>query len=596
MSVHYLIGLHVKGDSMPTISVEQSLLAKLMSDYGCSHDINDVDHRLPLLGTDIDTCNEETLDIEIFPDRPDLLSGETLSVAMRSFLHNKPTLERLSLQDSGIHISVDSELKTIRPVILGAVVKGLQMKDDEEMDSFIKNLMEHQEKLHFALGRGRRRASIGVHDLNSIEAPFKVRAVPRTHSFIPLAKQTAMDIETILTEHPKGIDYAHLLAGMDMVPIIEDASGSVLSFPPVINGAHTTVHSGTRDLFIDVTGWDRRACESCLMLVALQAKQRGGEIQSVKLTDCDGNQEVLPNWTPVEHRIPERLVKTILGRELTDEEIKQSITRMGGEFVGRDLARDEEIQEGNSMQFAHDGENMLLFEMPRWRFDILHPVDIIEDLAIGHGFEDLGEDVPRAPMNAIPREDEHLRRRIRTSMQGMGFMQIQSLTLSNEFDQFERMRWIPTNEITQITNPITHEHTMMRQFLLPGLLKLLATNRHHDLPQSVYELGTVVRDHKNAQRLAFITAERSGGFAAIRGRIQAFLRDMGASQVEIEPLPDNEGPWLAGRAAKVLIKSEWVGCFGEVDPSIGQTFELLVPMNAAEFDVDALNRCLIDPV
>ncbi|MGB1955110.1 MAG: phenylalanine--tRNA ligase subunit beta, partial [Candidatus Poseidoniaceae archaeon] len=560
---------------MPTISVEQSLLARLMSDHGCTHDIEDVDHRLPLLGTDIDTCNEDTLDIEIFPDRPDLLSGETLSVAMRSFLHNKPTLERISLQESGIDITVDSELKTIRPVILGAVVKGLQMKDDHEMDLFIKNLMDHQEKLHFALGRGRRRASIGVHDLNSIQAPLKVRSVQRTHSFIPLANETEMDIDTILTQHPKGIDYAHLLDGMDLVPIIEDATGSVLSFPPIINGAHTTVHSGTRDLFIDVTGWDRRACESCLMLVALQAKQRGGEIQSVNLTDCNGNKEVLPNWNPVTHRIPERLVKTILGRELTDEEMKQSMIRMGGEFVGRDLARSEEIQEGNSMQFAHEGEHMLLFEMPRWRFDILHPVDIVEDLAIGHGFEDLGEDVPRAPMNAIPREDEHLRRRIRTSMQGMGFMQIQSLTLSNEFDQFERMRWIPTNEITQITNPITQEHTMMRQFLLPGLLRLLATNRHHDLPQSVYELGTVVRDHKNMQRLAFISAERSGGFAAIRGRIQAFLRDMGASHVEIEPLPDNEGPWLAGRAAKVLIKGEWVGCFGEIDPSIGQTFELL---------------------
>ena len=470
------------------------------------------------------------------------------------------------------------------------------MKDNTEMDSFIKNLMDHQEKLHFALGRGRRRASIGVHDLNSIKAPFRVRAVPRTHSFIPLANDTEMNIEAILSEHPKGMDYAHLLEGMEKVPIIEDTTGSVLSFPPIINGSHTTVHSGTRDLFIDVTGWDRRACESCLMLVALQAKQRGGEIQSVKLTDCDGNHETLPNWTPVEHRIPERLVKTILGRELTDEEMKHSITRMGGHFVGRVPAKQNEIQNGHSMQYAHEGENMLCFEMPRWRFDILHPVDLIEDLAIGHGFEDLGQDVPRAPMNAIPRSDEHLRRRIRTSLQGMSFMQIQSLTLSNEYDQFERMRWIPTNEITQITNPITQEHTMMRQFLLPGLLRLLATNRHHDLPQSVYELGTVVRDHKNMQRLAFITAERSGGFAAIRGRIQAFLRDMGAEEFVIEALPENEGPWLAGRAAKVLIKDEWIGCFGEIDPSIGQTFELLVPMNAAEFDVDGLNRCLNDPV
>ena len=92
----------------------------------------------------------------------------------------------------------------------------------------------------------------------------------------------------------------------------------------------------------------------------------------------------------------------------------------------------------------------------------------------------------------------------------------------------------------------------MRHFLLPGLLRLLASNRHHDLPQSVYELGTVVRDHTNMDRLAFLTAERSGGFAAIRGRIQAFLRDIGADKVTIEALPDNEGPWLAGRAAASL--------------------------------------------
>ena len=153
-------------------------------------------------------------------------------------------------------------------------------------------------------------------------------------------------------------------------------------------------------------------------------------------------------------------------------------------------------------------------------------------------------------------------------MQGMGFMQIQSLTLSNDFDQFERMRWKPFNAITRITNPITQDHTMMRHFLLPGLLKLLSSNRHHDLPQSVYELGTVVRDHTNMDRLAFLTAERIGGFASIRGRIQAFLRDIGAENVVIEALPANEGPWLAGRAARSY-SMKWVGCFGEiVHPSL----------------------------
>ena len=581
---------------MPTISVEQQLLASLLSNHGCEHDIADIDHRLPLLGTDIDRCDEDVLDIEIFPNRPDLLSAETLSLAMRGFLHNQKTLPDETLASSGISMTVESELKEIRPVILGAVVRGLKMNDDSEMDSFIKQLMEHQEKLHFALGRGRRRASIGVHDLSTLNPPFAVKSVKRDNSFVPLGMDQEMTIDEILSSHPKGVDYAHLLEGMEKVPIIEDASGSVLSFPPIINGAHTTVQSSTRDLFIDVTGWDRRACESCLMLVALQAKERGGEIQTIHLTDCNGNEETLPNWAPVHHRVPARLVTTILGRDLTDEELNQAILRMGGCFTGRSAATEEEVSDDGTMQHAGQGEDMLGFDMPRWRFDLLHPVDLVEDLAIGHGYEDLGTDVPKAPMNAIPRQDDHLRRRMRTSMQGMGFMQIQSLTLSNDYDQFERMRWKPFNAITRITNPITHEHTMMRHFLLPGLLRLLASNRHHDLPQSVYELGTVVRDHKNMDRLAFLTAERSGGFAAIRGRIQAFLRDIGAKDVVIEALPDDEGPWLAGRAAKVLIDGEWVGCFGEIDPAISQTFELLVPLNGAEFDVEALKLCITDPV
>ena len=581
---------------MPTISVDQKLLALLLSRHGCQHDIADVDHRLPLLGTDIDRCDEEVLDIEIFPNRPDLLSAETLSLAMRGFLHNQPTLANESLESSGITLSVEPELATIRPVILGAVVRGLDMSDDDEMDDFIKQLMDHQEKLHFALGRGRRRASIGVHDLTTLKPPFTVKAVDRSHSFIPLAMEHAMTIDEILASHPKGVDYAHLLDGMEKVPIIEDAEGAVLSFPPIINGVHTTVQSSTRDLFIDVTGWDRRACESCLMLVALQAKERGATLQTIEITDCDGKQEILPNWTPVHHRVPARLITTILGRELSDDELSNAMLRMGGAFTGRSPATSDEISGSKSMQYASEGEDMFGFDMPRWRFDLLHPVDIVEDIAIGHGYEDLGNDVPKAPMNAIPRPDDNLRRRIRTSMQGMGFMQIQSLTLSNDEDQFNRMRWKPFNEITRITNPITLEHTMMRHFLLPGLLRLLASNRHHDLPQSVYELGTVVRDHKNMDRLAFLTAERIGGFASIRGRIQAFLRDIGAENVVIEPLPDNEGPWLAGRSAKVLLDGDWVGCFGEIDPSISQIFELLVPLNGAEFDVEALKSSITDPV
>jgi phenylalanyl-tRNA synthetase beta chain len=234
--------------------------------------------------------------------------------------------------------------------------------------------------------------------------------------------------------------------------------------------------------------------------------------------------------------------------------------------------------------------------MPRWRFDILHPIDLVEDVAIGHGYEDLGTDVPRAPLTALPRNDGHIRRRVRDSLQGLGLMQIQSLTLSNDTDQFEAMRWPAMGEVTRITNPITIDHTLLRQYLLPGLFRLLASNRHHELPQAVYELGTVVRDHANSDRFAFLVAEQNGGFAAVRGRIQAIMRDLGAKDYTIEPLGGKMGPWLTGRAAKVMIDGIHVGCFGEMDPHVGHHYELKVPLSGAEFDIQELERALPDPV
>ena len=582
---------------MPTISVEQELLRQLLKKHGIEHDIEQMDDRLPLLGTDIDACNEQLLEIEIFPDRPDLLSGETLARAIRPFLHGTQSEPALDVVKGALTMSVEPELEHIRPVIMGAVVRGLDIGgDSEDKDAFIKGLMEHQEKLHFALGRGRRRASIGVHDLSTLSPPFSVKAVSGDACFVPLGMEHEMTLHEILSSHPKGIDFAHLLEGMETFPIITDRQGKILSFPPIINGNHTTVTHSTQDFFIEVTGWDRRACESSLMLVALQLAERGGTIESVEVTGCDGTTEHLPKAEPIEHQVTQRLLDGLLGRALTDEEIAIGINRMGGRFLGRKNATNCTANPANRMADVVEGDVVLTFAMPRWRFDILHPIDLVEDVAIGHGYEDLGNDVPRAPLTAIPRDDSHMRRRIRESLQGLGLMQIQSLTLSNDVDQFEAMRWPEMGEVTRITNPITIEHTLLRQYLLPGLFRLMASNRHHDLPQAVYELGTVVRNHANGDRFAFLVAEQGGGFAAVRGRIQALMRDLGEADYTIEPLSGTMGPWLAGRSAKVIIKGEHVGCFGEMDPSVSAHYELRVPLSGAEFDIQALQSVLEDPV
>lgn len=563
---------------MPTISVDQALIKRLMAKHGYQHDTEYLADNLPLLGTDIDKCDAETLDIEIFPNRPDLLSGETLSRAIRNFIHHAPAAPNLIIKKGDLELIVDSELKEIRPVILGAVVRGVNSgKSKMESDAFIKSLMDHQEKLHFALGRGRKRASIGVHDLARIKPPFFVKAVNNDTHFTPLSMDDEMSIKQILVEHPKGIDYAHLLDGFEKYPVIVDAENRILSFPPIINGDHTTVTADTTEFFIDVTGWDYRSCEACLMLIAMQLEEYGGTIESVKVTACDGSVQHLPNGDAIEHKLPTTLLNGLIGDSLEENQISSAINRMGGTLISK-------------------GDDYINLLMPRWRFDILHPVDLLEDIAIGHGYENLGTDIAKSPMTAVPRKDNNILRRIRDSMQGLGMMQIQSLTLSNDLDQFTLMRWDNVGEVTRITNPITIDHTLLRQYLMPGLLRLLSSNRHHDLPQSVYELGTVVRGHHNSTRLAFLVAERSGGFAAIRGKIQAFLRDLGAQNHEITPLSDNDGPWLAGRAAKVIVNGIHIGCFGEIDPNVAEQFELKVPLNGAEFSVDQILLAIPDPV
>jgi phenylalanyl-tRNA synthetase beta chain len=310
------------------------------------------------------------------------------------------------------------------------------------------------------------------------------------------------------------------------------------------------------------------------MLICLQLSVLGGTVESVRVNACDGKEWVL-NGSPIKHQVERSLVEGILGNSLTDDQIEDAIRRMGGIYNG-------------------DTSGILSISMPRWRFDILHPIDLVEEIAIGHGYDDLSYDVPKAPLTAIPRSDGHLRRRVREALQGLGLIQIQSLTLSNDSDQFELMRWKPDGAITRMTNPITTEHTILRQNILPGLLRLLAANRHHDLPQGVYELGTVVIEHKNRDRFAFLIAERSGGFASLRGRIQGLMRDIGCTDWSLET--SETGPWLNGRSANIVVNGLVVGQCGEIDPRVSESFDLRVPMSGAQFDMIALSSVIEDPV
>ncbi len=591
----------VKEDgAMPTVTFEHQTLHILQLGANITHDPELWRDKLDKIGCVVEECDENSVEIEVFPDRPDLLSAETMAYATRTFLHNADAEPNLLVTPGPIKMTVDSSLENVRPVIYGAVVRGVDTgHTSEARDQFIQGLMDHQEKLHFALGRGRRRSSIGVHDLSKLQPPFQVVTVDSNYKFIPLAMNNEMSISEILNEHPKGVDFAHLLDGFEKFPVIIDASGDVLSFPPIINGAHTTVTTETTDFFIDVTGWDKKACESSLLLVCLSMAIRGGTIEGIELTNWRGDNSICPNGSPITHKLPKSLLEKVLGREFSDAEITEAINRMGGRFIRRRVVTDGPLV-SDRWADAEVGSDEYLIEMPRWRSDILHPVDLVEEIATGIGYEDLGDATSMQSIAGKPLTKMTLHRRIRESLQGCGLQQIQSLTLSNEGDQFTKMRQKHLGDVTELHNPITIEHTIMRQYILPSLLRLLAANRHHELPQRVYELGTVVHDHHNNNMVAWGCAEVGTGFTGAKGIAQAILRDLGVEKEELEvtykATKSEVGPWLEGRGADVLINGQRVGSFGEIDPAVADLFELRVPIQAGEFDVGALEKLIPDPV
>ena len=218
----------------------------------------------------------------------------------------------------------------------------------------IKSLMDCQEKLHFSIGKDRKKMAIGVHDFDKVEPPFYYKAVePKEIKFVPLGKEEEMNLIEILNKHEKGIAYRHLLEKYTEYPIILDKNGNVLSFPPIINGELTAVNQYTKNIFIEVTGIDKNAVLSALVIISSFLAERGGQIEQVEII---GKEKLItPDFSPKITEVETDYIKKLLKINNT-EEIVKSLKRMG-----------------HNVELFND---KLKVYSPAWRIDILHPIDI----------------------------------------------------------------------------------------------------------------------------------------------------------------------------------------------------------------------------
>ena len=424
--------------------------------------------------------------------------------------------------------------------------------------------MDLQEKLHQGIGRNRKKIAIGVHDFDKVKPPFTYKAVdPKSVKFIPLNSYEEMNLVEILERHPKGIEYGHLLKGKRLYPILVDSEENILSFPPIINGTLTEVTPFTKNIFIDVTGIDRETASLALNIISTALAERGGEIYRTKV--IDNGEKSYPDLEPREMKVKKSYAESIIGMRFKPEEIRESLLRMG---------YDVKI----------DGDEILL-KVPAWRGDILHEIDIVEDIAIGYGFDRIEPENPKYLTYGKPLEKARLIRKLRTIMIGLGFYEVETLTLSNEKDEFDKLG-MKRGKIVKIENPISEEYTCLRKSLLPSLLKICRANRHRSLPQRIFEIGYVVNEKaKNELHLSFLEIDEKTNFSRCKSLFEAISRDAG---IEMKIKRSEHPAFIEGRCAGILYKEKEIGFFGEIHPRTLVEFELEHPGIALEINLEYL--------
>jgi phenylalanyl-tRNA synthetase beta chain len=356
-------------------------------------------------------------------------------------------------------------------------------------------------------------------------------------------------------------------------PLLIDSEGVVLSMPPIINSEATRVTSKTKNLFVDVTGEDERTVNQTLTILMTAFAERSFKLKSVRVK-YPGRQLITPNLQPYKRITKINHANECIGLKLKPKEAAKIAERMRYGVVGV------------------KGDTMTL-RVPPYRSDLMHEVDLIEDIAVGYGYDKLEPTLPNVVTMGERAPIERLSCRARSVLTGLGFMEAMTYTLTNPRTNFEFMR--TKDEAVTIANPVSDEYTIVRTSLLPSLLLALRTNKHHPLSQRVFEVGDVAlldeREEtgaKKVRRVAAVIVDDRANLTDIRAVAEALLREFGVSP-ELRPV---EHPSFSeGRAVEFIKGGKSIGIAGELHPEVILNFELEHPVAAFELTCSDEDVC-----
>lgn len=515
--------------------------------------------KISLFGTPLEKINDEEIEVEIFPNRPDLISLQNYLRSFKAFLGKETGLKKYKLHkpEKNYSVNISSSVKNVRPFTACAIVKNLTFNDER-----IKEIIDLQEKLHATIGRNRKKIAIGIYPLEKISLPITYEARdPKKIKFIPLESDKEMNGYQILSKHPTGRDYAHLLEGFDKFPVFVDSKDKILSMPPIINSHETgKITHETKDVFIECSGFNFEILQKTLNIIVTALAEMSGQIYQMTL-NYEGKKVITPELTPEKMKISLDNVNKLLGLNLKEKDLEKLLPKMG-----------------------YDYKNKTVY-IPAWRTDILHEVDIIEDVAIAYGYNNLIPEVPKVSTVGFENEKEKTKSKIAEILIGLGLIEISSYHLIKQNES----QLMKLQKPIEVENSKT-EYKLLRPNLLTPALRILSENKDNEYPQEIFEIGTVFSLDNDAETGIketenLIIATSPSNFTKMK-QILSYLTSTLGVNYEIQ---ESSHPFLIdGRTANVKINSKDVGYFGELHPETLRDWGIKMPVAVLEISLESL--------
>eukprot|EP01035_Chromulina_nebulosa_P017679 gene17679-23269_t len=554
--------------------------------------------------------------IAIPANRYDLLCIEGFARAIRIFigLESPPLFQKTEpLLKQVMH--VESSTNKIRPFVVCAILRNVTF-DSKKYKSFI----DLQDKLHQNICRRRTLVAIGTHDFDTLQGPFRYQALkPEDIKFVPLTSDdnisyNSKELLNFYREDPscKHLKpYTDIIYDSDVYPVIYDSNNVVISLPPIINSRHSRIQLHTKNIFIECTGVDITKANIVLDTVVTMFSeycQSPFTVEPVEIIYEDGRRDITP----------------LLSQRSCDAKVSEINGTIGVKLTPGEICKlCDKLQLGPAT-YLSDADSIRV-TVPPTRSDILHAVDIIEDVAIAYGYNNIVQEIPRTLTVGAPLPINNFTDLLRAEIARAGYMEMLTHGLCSTAENFTHLRR-PLGPAVKLSNPANVEYEVVRTTLLPGALKTLAYNNSisHKDGVKLFEINDVViptlEDDVGAINIRKFVALYSGysaGFEIIHGLVDHIMTVIQIQPEETYALNSLTSEDIANRKrvakagvvyyvrsgsdpcyfpsmnAEVVLRYDngqelVIGTLGAVHPEVLEKFEINYPCSTVELDINAI--------